>query len=67
MNKPTLDPDSILLSDQRAKLIAHLVREHRWNEWALTELYAIDNLHAELHEQVSNDHPILEIGASIPE
>lgn len=56
MNKPTVDRHSILVRDQRARLIAHLVREHRWDEWDLTELHAVENLHAELHEQLQVSH-----------
>lgn len=51
------DSDSVLVGHRLAHLISHLVREHRWNEWELTELDAIENLHAELHEQLECDHP----------
>lgn len=50
------EPESILVGDRQAQVIAHLVREHRWDEWDLTEYYAVHNLHTELHEQVHCDH-----------
>lgn len=54
-------PVGPLVGDERAKLICHLLREHSWDEWDLTELYAIENLHAELHEQLDCNHDVRQL------
>lgn len=50
--------DECLVGSDRATVIAHLVVEHRWGEWDATDLHAVNNLHAELHEQLDLSHDI---------
>lgn len=65
--KATIHADSILVTDRQAILIAHLAREHSWDEWDLTELYAIHDLHSELHEQLPSDHTVTDVRGNLSE
>ena len=48
--------DECLVGSDRAKVIAHLVAKHLWMEWDATDLHAVHDLHAELHEQLELEH-----------
>lgn len=50
--------DESVVGAPRAALIAHLHREHAWDQWNETDLHAVHDLHSELHEQLDLPHPI---------